>query len=144
MLKAIVSYSKKVPAEAEYSSQGYSLSLETEIPDTDAKAIQAKLHNTFELVKASVEQELANGNGKKPVAPVVENNEVTGRNSVISKATNRQLKFLSDLARERGITLAELNAKVQELYGVDGIYSLSKADASKLVDSLRKDTRKAA
>ena len=35
MLKAIVNYSKKVPAETEYSSQGYSLSLETEIAAGD-------------------------------------------------------------------------------------------------------------
>ena len=61
MLKAIVNYSKKVPAETEYSSQGYSLSLETEIAAGDPASIQAQIHSAFLLVKASVEQELANG-----------------------------------------------------------------------------------
>ena len=43
MLKAIVNYSKKVPAETEYSSQGYSLSLETEIAAGDPASIQAQI-----------------------------------------------------------------------------------------------------
>ena len=68
MLKAIVSYSKKIPVPAsEYSSQGYSLSLETEISESDPGAIQARLSQTFQLVKSSVEHELANGNGNAQV-----------------------------------------------------------------------------
>jgi len=142
MLKAVVAYSKKVPAETEYSSQGYSLSLETEIPETDSKSIQARLHTTFELVKTSVEQELQNGNGHTVAKSAA---QPAQQDMLQAKATNRQIKYLTDLARERNITLAELNAEVRKLYGVDGIYSLSKADASKLVESLKRDQpRKAA
>ena len=51
MLKAIVSYSKKIPVpDSQYSSQGYSLSLETELPETDLAAIQTRLSETFDLV----------------------------------------------------------------------------------------------
>jgi hypothetical protein len=64
MLKAIVSFSKKIPVPgSDFSSQGFSLSLEIEVPETEPGAIKGRLHDTFELVKSSVEQELANGNG---------------------------------------------------------------------------------
>jgi hypothetical protein len=142
MLKAILSYSKKIPADGPYSSQSYHLSLETEIPDGQPQdRIQQKIHDTFELVKASVEQELQNGNGRKDVQSAAQS---TGHDAQQGKATNRQLKYLTDLARERNISLTQLNEQVRDLYHVDSIYALSKADASKLVDSLRKDHKKAA
>ena len=147
MLKAIVSYSKKIPVpDSEYSSQGYSLSLETEVPESDPAAIQARLHQTFDMVKTSVEQELANGNGTgnghvtKPTpvqAPQAANR--TGE-----KASNKQIKFLTDLCTQRGMSLSDLNADVQRRFGVDGIYDLSRRDASLLLDELNGRQRKAA
>jgi len=137
MLKAIVSYSKKIPADKEYSSQGYSLSLETELPQMDAKAIQARLHDTFTLVKNAVEQELENGKVAKPVhVPDVPENQLE-RPRDTEKASNRQIQFVTSLASQRKITISELNAKVKDLYGVESIYDLSKRDASKLVDVLK-------
>ncbi|MEI6218602.1 MAG: hypothetical protein WCP86_06860 [bacterium] len=148
MLKAVLSYSKKIPVpDSEYSSQGFSLSLETEIPESDPKAIQARIHSTFELVKASVEQELANGKGLKeagPGTPSVTGTPTRRENDNPSKASNKQVKYICDLSRERGITLAELNAKVLERYGAETIYDLGKADASKLVELLRMAQKKAA
>jgi hypothetical protein len=148
MLKAIVSYSKKIPVpDSEYSSQGYSLSLETEITAGDAPAIQAKLHETFELVKSSVEQELANGNGTgnghtakpTPAQPAPQAASRTGE-----KASNKQIKFLTDLATQRGQSLSDLNADVQRRFGVAGIYDLTRRDASALLDELNGRQRKAA
>jgi len=147
MLKAIVSYSKKIPAEGQFSSQGYSLSLEAEIAESDTQTIQAKLHQTFELVKASVETELANGKVLKvinPVAPVETSASVPREATNPGKASNKQVKYICDLARERGISLAELNAKTKERYGAQTIYDLGKGDASKLVESLRLVMKKAA
>ena len=150
MLKAQVSYSKKVPVpDSEYSSQGYSLTLETEITETEAMAIQARLHSTFELVKHSVEQELANGktsNGK-PVAHPAEpfpGPMGNGNNGSAEKASNRQVKYITDLAREQGLSISELTAQCQQLYGAKNIYDLSKKQASALVESLRQPRRKAA
>lgn len=138
MLKAILSYSKKVPAESEYSSQGYSLSLETELPEGLGQAkIQERIHQTFELVKAAVEQELASGKPKSvPVSDVSENHQDAMKGSV-DRASNRQIRFATDLASQQGIAISELNARVQELYKVDNIYDLTKKDASKLLDSLK-------
>ena len=145
MLKAIVSYSKKIPVpDSEYSSQGYSLSLETEVPESDPAAIQARLHQTFDMVKTSVEQELANGNGqaRTPAPPQAAPARTPARTG--EKASNKQIKFLTDLATQRGLSLSDLNADVQRRFGVDGIYDLSRRDASLLLDELNGRQRKAA
>ncbi len=148
MLKAIVSYSKKVPVpDSDYSSQGFSLSLETEVTETDPAGIQARLHQTFELVKASVEQELAQAKGTaqpaqhqdtRPSQPPPQRNNATGE-----KASNKQIKFLTDLANQRGIALSEINADVRRRYGVDGLYDLTRKQASEVLDEMN-GKRKAA
>ena len=145
MLKAIVSYSKKIPVpDSEYSSQGYSLSLETEIPESEPGAIQARLSQTFQLVKDQVEHELANGNGnghavKPPQAQPPAGNQAPAR---ADKASNKQIKFLTDLATQRSIGLSDLNAEVRKRFGVDGLYDLNRKQASSLLDEL--NGRKAA
>ena len=54
MLKLNASYSKKVPAEGEYSSQSYHASIECELPDgLNANQLQERIHDTFELVRQS-------------------------------------------------------------------------------------------
>ena len=146
MLKAIVSYSKKIPVpDSEFSSQGYSLSLETEIPETDPVAIQARIHDTYDLVRATVENELANGNGNghtaKPAEPTGKPN---GRpNGTGEKASNKQIKFITDLATQRGTSLSDLNADVRKRYGVAGLYDLNRKQASDLLDEMN-GKRKAA
>lgn len=63
MLKLNASYSKKVPADTEYSSQSYHASIEVEIPDgLTAEQLQSRIHETFDLVRNSVETELHGGN----------------------------------------------------------------------------------
>ena len=59
MLKLNASYSKKVPAEADYSSQQYHCQIEVELPDgLTQEQIQGRIHETFGLVRQSVETEL--------------------------------------------------------------------------------------
>ena len=146
MLKAIVSYSKKVPVEGqEYSSQGYSLSLETEVTETDPAAIQARLHATYELVRATVEQELANGHGNGHAARPAESGNQPGRRPTAANdtASNKQIKFITDLATRQGVALSELNGRVRRDYGVESLYDLNKKQASALLDELN-GKRKAA
>ena len=146
MLKAIVSYSKKIPVpDSEYSSQGYSLSLETEIPETDPAAIRARLHGTFELVKSSVEQELANGNGAHPgLGDPGSNNVPLPPARKDGKASNKQIKFITDIANREGIALSDLNGRIRERFGVDGLYDLDKKQASAVLDDLKGVVKKAA
>lgn len=140
MLKAIVSYSKKIPVPgSEFSSQGYSLSLETEIPESDPAAIKARLHQTFETVKASVEEELS---GAKPAQQQAEPSQFGGQRPQQApagerKASNAQIKYLTDLAAERKLPLQDLNADIQRRFGVSGIYDLTSKQASAVLDDLK-------
>jgi hypothetical protein len=146
MLKAIVSFNKKVPVPgSDFSSQGFSLSLEIEVPETEPGAIKGRLHDTFELVKASVEQELAQANGNgHAVKPAEASAQPPARNTVGGdKASNKQIKYLTDLATQKGIALSEINADVRRKYGVDGLYDLTRKQASELLDEMN-GKRKAA
>ncbi len=59
MLKLNASYSKKVPAESEYSSQSYHCTIEVELPDgLSPQQLQEKVHGVFDFVRNSVEAEL--------------------------------------------------------------------------------------
>ncbi len=63
MLKLNASYSKNVPAESEFSSQSYHASIEVELPDgLTQDQLNDKIHETFAMVRDSVEAEL-HGNG---------------------------------------------------------------------------------
>ena len=65
MLKLNASYSKKVPADGEYTSQSYHASIEVELPDgLSAEQLNGKIHETFEIVRNSVEAEL---HGNTPI-----------------------------------------------------------------------------
>ena len=66
MLKLNASYSKKVPAEGEYSSQSYHASIEVELPDgLSQEQLNEKIHATFAMVCESVEAELGENNARK-------------------------------------------------------------------------------
>ena len=59
MLKLNASYSKKVPADGEYTSQSYHASVEVELPAGLSQIeLQSRIHETFEMVRNSVEAEL--------------------------------------------------------------------------------------
>ena len=56
MLKLNASYSKKIPAEGEYTSQSYHASVEVELPDgLSQEQLLSRIHETFEMVRNSVE-----------------------------------------------------------------------------------------
>lgn len=99
--------------------------------------IRTRIHDTFNLVKQSVEEELngkvQNGNGQQPV-----NNKANGH---IVKATNKQMKFITDLAGQKNIPPSELNAEIKKRFNVDGLYDLSSKQASELVDTLKRGKR---
>ena len=70
MLKLNASYSKKVPAEGEYSSQSYHCTIEVELPDgLTQQQLQEKVHGVFDFVRSSVEAELHSGAPAQQMAP---------------------------------------------------------------------------
>ena len=142
MLKLNTSYAKKVPAEEEYSSQSYHASIEVELPDgLSGEALQERIHATFNLVRNSVEAELHGKNlalqpdnsRQNELPNHAQNNSVQRANSRDIPASPKQISYLLDLARNRGITPQQIAAQ----HGVADIQQLSKRQCSELINSWR-------
>ena len=141
MLKLNASYSKKVPAGEEYSSQSYHASVEVELPDgLTQEQLQSRIHETFDLVRNSVEAEL-HGNVPRncegyPVAEerktAPQGNRAAARLNDVP-ASSKQLSYLLDLARQRGVTPQQIAAQ----HGVPDVRQLSKRQCSELINSWR-------
>ena len=130
MLKLNASYSKKVPADGEYTSQSYHASVEVELPDgLSAEQLNSKIHETFEMVRNSVEAEL---HGKTPiqqgdnVPQNIPNQPVQGS----TPASPKQINYLLTLASRRGITPQQI--AVQN--NVANINQLTKKQCSTLIE----------
>ena len=130
MLKLNASYSKKVPADGEFTSQSYHASIEVELPDgLSAEQLNGKIHETFEMVCNSVEAEL---HGKSPLqsgsnpSVNVPNQPVQGS----TPASPKQINYLLTLASRRGITPQQI--AVQN--NVANINQLSKKQCSTLIE----------
>ena len=141
MLKLNASYSKKVPAGEEYSSQSFHASVEVELPDgLSGEALQARIHETFDLVRNSVEAELhgniPHNHEEYPVAEerktAPQGNRAAGRQNDVP-ASSKQLSYLLDLARQRGVTPQQIAAQ----HGVPDVRQLSKRQCSELINSWR-------
>ena len=138
MLKLNASYSKKVPAEGEFSSQSYHASIEVELPDgLTSDQLNGKIHETFALVRDSVEAEL-HGNApanqgsfepQEPRNPVSQGNRTAHANPSVP-ASPKQISYLLSLASRRGITPAQIAAQ----NNVTDIQQLSKRQCSALIE----------
>ena len=150
MLKLNASYSKKVPAEGEFSSQSYHASIEVELPDgLSQEQLNDRIHATFALVRDSVEVEL---HGTAPTAvnepaeeeelPMQEpqtsgaharprdNGYARHRSGGQETASAKQISYLLSLASRRGITPAQIAAQ----NNVPDIQQLSKRQCSALIE----------
>ena len=153
MLKLNASYSKKVPADTEYSSQSYHASVERELPDgLSPDQLNAKIHETFALVRDSVEAELhGNTVQQSSTAPQMPDpqsysgqQEATSQNATKpaygkkngttsdAPASPKQIKFLLDLARQNGYTVEQLKAR----FNVSALEDLSRTQCSRAIDQL--------
>lgn len=138
MLRLNASYSKKVPAEGEYTSQSYHASVEVELSDALApEQIKTRIHETFVMVKEAVESEL-HGKPKAAASPATlpAPQPIANKTAAVEKASNKQIKYLTDLANKQGYELSELNARVRQQFGVMSLYDLDKKQASALLDEL--------
>ena len=137
MLKLNASYSKKVPADGEYTSQSYHASIEVELPDgLNQNQLQARIHDTFALVKESVEAEL-HGNANSQVreaAPMpMPRNAGNPPAQHDIPASPKQIKFLIDRARNKGVTPAQIAAQ----HGVATVEQLTRSQCSNIINSWR-------
>ena len=133
MLKLNASYSKKVPADGEYTSQSYHASVEVELPDgLTQDQLQSRIHETFEMVRNSVEAEL---HGNIPAnhgsyVPQETKNQPAQNNP---PASPKQINYLLTLASRRGITPQQIAAQ----NNVTNINQLSKKQCSALIEQWR-------
>jgi len=148
MLKINASYSKKVPAESEYSSQSFHASIEAELPDgLTQEQLQERIHQTFEMVRQSVEAEL-HGNGavktedSAPPAPPQNQsrqgyrpgspnygNKSKGQTQD-GAASPKQIKYLLDLARINGVTPQQILTR----FKVNALEELTRNQCSLAID----------
>ena len=138
MLKLIAAFNKKIPVAGEqYSSQSYHCSVEVELSDAATpEQLQAKIAQTFALVRDAVESEL-HGKPAATTEPAAQTAKPELAKPDTAKASNRQVKYLLDLAKGKGLTLTALNARVHDRFKVETVYDLGRKDASKLVDELK-------
>lgn len=122
MLKLNASYSKKVPAEGNFTSQSYHVSLEVELPDgMNREELERKIGETFDLARQSVEAELTGIKPEKTVAA----EEPT--------ASAKQVSYLNTLAKQKGIDIVTLLRR----YGLNNAYHLTRKQCTVLIDELK-------
>lgn len=138
MLKLNAAFSKKIPVPGEdFSSQSFHASIECECADAlTTEQLQEKIHATFELVKTAVEAEL-HGKPAAKAEPAAQPAKGDAAKPDNAKASNRQVKYLLDLAKGKGLSLTALNARVQDRFKVETVYDLARKDASRLLDELK-------
>ena len=133
MLKLNASYSKKVPADGEYTSQSYHASIEVELPDgLSQEQLHDKIHDTFEMVRESVEAELhreapPHSTATEPRSTASIRSE---RNNEVVPASPKQLNYLLSLASRRGITPAQ----IADQNTVATVADLTKKQCSALIE----------
>ena len=146
MLKLSTSFSKKVPVPGqEFSSQSYHAAVELELSDAlKPDEVQARIHQTFDMVRRAVETEINSKAAPTASQPATQQAPAAAASAFkpVEKASNKQVKFILDLAGRQNLPLSALNADVQKQFGVADIYALDRKQASALVDSLKQ--RKAA
>ena len=146
MLKLTSSFSKKVPVVgADFSSQSYHAAVEVELPDgLSPEQLRQRIHETFDLVRQSVESELQGGNVASPApvpatptastTPVPANQPRQQPASNNAKASARQLGFITDLALRRKLSPRALEPVVQSRFRVGTLSDLTRKQASEFID----------
>lgn len=159
MLRLNAQYSKKVPAEQDYSSRGYAAEISIELPDNlTQEELQQRIHNTFAMVETAVENEINKAQNHlasteaTPAVPQAQvplaSHEANSFTPVQPPVTERsgeqvspkQLKYLTDLLRE---TRHDASVFLQSR-GLKTIYELSRVQCSQLIDLIKEQHSKAA
>ncbi len=159
MLKLNASYSKKVPAEAEYSSKSYHCAVEVELPDGLTPAqLRERIHETFDLVRDSVESELhdtetdtgtsavpfpTNGRTAQPFPRHNAGSDRSRRQPQSQRsepASQKQMQYLLTLGKRQGLEPGALAA----MAGVSDLAQIGRTECSRLIDQLSSANRNAA
>jgi len=139
MLKLNASYSKKIPVPGEdYSSQSFHCSMEVELSDTaSTEQLQSKIHDTFAMVRGAVETELHGKQPEKSDLRVLPNKDSSQKTETTAKASNRQIRYILDLAKDQGLGISQINERVRQQFGAASVYDIDRKAASRMVDELK-------
>lgn len=145
MMEIHVSYCKKVPGQQQYSSDSFMASLRVEVADEiaqDSRKLQKRLNALWQESRKTVEAQLLqekqqhNPDNKKArdksSSSEDENGNANGR-----KASNKQIQYLINLAKQKGKNYNTLAGYTQERLGKD-VYALLVNEASSLIDELKR------
>ncbi len=140
MIKLHASYSKKIPAESQYSSKSFHASLEIEVADDlaqDPATLQTRLRTLWSDLETAVEAQISGANGNGSSSPQAGPSKAPPSNGS-ERASQKQISYLMLLSRRaRDWSLPDLQAHVKQRFGTTGIYELSKSDASTLIEELK-------
>ena len=145
MIKLSTAFMKKVPVQGqEFSSQSFHASIELELSDSlTPEQIGEKIHRTGEFLRNAVDKELESGaaaDAGTGATAFAGSQPQTGER----KASNKQIKFITDLSAERKLTLQDLNTDIHRRFGVESVYDLSAKQASALLDEMNGAQRRRA
>ena len=146
MIKLSTAFMKKVPVRGqEFSSQSFHASIELELSDSlTPEQIGEKIHRAGEFLRNAVDKELEGAapadSGKGATAFAGSGQQPQGER----KASNKQIKFITDLSAERKLTLQDLNTDIHRRFGVESVYDLSAKQASALLDEMNGAQRRRA
>ena len=136
MLKLNAAFNKKIPVAGEqYSSQSYHCSVEVELSDAASpEQLQAKIAETFALVRDAVESELHGKPSAKaePAAPARNNGNADNQPW---KCSDKQRALIVKIVDEGKLDRAEVEQLAVNRFG-HGVALLNKLEASGLIDEL--------
>ncbi|UDQ96976.1 hypothetical protein AAEX28_07960 [Lentisphaerota bacterium WC36G] len=138
MLKLHASYSKKVPAEEKYSSHSFHASVEVELPNGLAESeLQNRIHQTFKMVRNSVENEIRNPNYSQQnnsQSLQTTNQNPPQQNTSNDVASPKQIKYLLDLLNQNNTPIQN----VINRFNVNSLQELTRKQCSQLLDEITK------
>lgn len=164
MLKVNVGLSRKLTKN--YDSTGFSLNLEGEVcvPLDDPEGVVEKIKELYDLAEESLNQQVeryegdssiairnetppsrpSNGNGRgngygRRANPAQKGNgnQRNGNDAGFTPASNKQISFMTNLAKRQGLTTPQLQKRVAEIVGREvDLYDLSKSEAGIVLNEL--------
>ena len=148
MIKINVSFSKKVPGAAEYSSDGFMCALEMEASDSVLNSpaeLRQKMAWLWGEAKRSVDEQIANGNGQKPapiLSPAPAPASAPAPQNGQAPASSKQIKFILALGqRDHSMSLADLKAFLEKTVGNGDVHHLTKEQAHAAIETLSKGAK---
>ena len=143
MIKINAGFTKKVPGNQDYSSEGVHVTLEMELPDSylgNKQALQLQIQDLITEARDQVEQQL--GGNSQQFEPFEQPNQPnqTNRNGRFQTvppprpASNKQLNFLLSLAK-RARNLGPQD--ICERFQITNLQELSSRQASEMIEQLK-------